>query len=312
MPRRFPSAPIGCALLLAAAIAGAPAPAAADPAGFAFLEIPAGARASALGGAFSSMAEGVEAAYANPAGLESVKGVELAATHYEYFEQLRHDQFAIALRGLGGAFSGSIRALYSQPIDERDELGNLTGTFGSHDLEFGLGYGRRIAEGLSFGGMAKLVRERIARSAAMTWGFDLGTAWEPRPGGGLRLGAALQNVGPAAHYAFGDDQGGPVPLPSALQTGVSYRWDAGPRLAIRGALEGRLTRGRSGVGMVGAELEAPGTGATLRAGFRMNDDSAGISAGLGYAVGALRLDYAWVPYRFDLGDTHRFSLNARF
>lgn len=300
---------IGCALLLAL---GAPASASADPAGFAFLEIPAGARASALGGAFSSMAQGVEAAYSNPAGLESVKSVELSATHYEYFEQLRHDQFAIALRGLGGAFSGSIRALYSQPIEERDELGNLTGTFGSHDLEIGLGYGRRIGGGLSLGGMTKLVRERIARSAAMTWAFDFGTTWEPNPGGPLRLGAALQNLGPAAHYAFGDEQGEPVALPAALQTGVSYRWDVGPRLALRGAVEGRLTRGRSGVGMIGAEAEVPGTGASLRTGFRMNDDSAGMSAGLGYAVGALRLDYAWVPYRNDLGDTHRFSLIAKF
>src|SRR5204862_4524062 len=112
---------------------------------------------------------------------------------------------------------------------------------------------------LSLGGMAKLVRERIASSAAMTWAVDLGTAWEPHPGGALRFGLAAQNLGPAAHYRFGDEQGGPVSLPAALQTGVSMRWAAGPRLAMRGALEGRLTRGRAGVAMVGTELEAPGT-----------------------------------------------------
>jgi hypothetical protein len=310
MPPRLPVR-LACALVLAAAwlVAGR---ASADPAGFAFLEIPAGARASALGGAFSSMALGVEATYANPAGLEGVKGVELAATHYEYLEKLRQDQFAVALRALGGGMTGSIRALYSQPIDERDELGNLTGTFGSHDLELGIGYGRKAGAGLSLGGMAKLVRERIARSAAMTWALDLGTAWEPSPGGPLRFGAALQNVGPAAHYRFGDENGGPVPLPAALQAGASYRWDVSPRLAVRGALEGRMTRGRNGVGMVGTEIEAPGTGASLRAGLRMNDDIASWSAGAGYTVGALRLDYAWVPTRFDFGDTHRISLNARF
>jgi hypothetical protein len=258
------------------------------------------------------MAEGVEAAYANAAGLQSVRGVELSATHYEYFEKLRHDQFAIAMRGLGGAFSGSVRALYSEPIEERDEFGNLTGTFGSHDLEFGLGYGAKAGPGLSLGGMAKLVRERIASSAATTWAMDLGTAWEPRPGGALRFGLAAQNLGPAAHYRFGDEQGGPVPLPSALQTGVSVRWGTGARLAVRSALEGRLTKGRPGVAMVGTELEAPGTGAALRFGLRMNDDSAGFSAGAGYTVKTMRLDYAWVPFRNDLGDTHRFSLNARF
>ena len=33
---------------------------------------------------------------------------------------------------------------------------------------------------------------------------------------------------------------------------------------------------------------------------------------LGYARQALRLDYAFVPFRFDLGDTHRFSATFQF
>src|SRR5439155_10151646 len=68
------------ALVGLVALGAAVAPAAADPAGFAFLEIPAGARASGMGGAFSSLAQGVDAAYPNPAGPEAVRGVELAAT----------------------------------------------------------------------------------------------------------------------------------------------------------------------------------------------------------------------------------------
>jgi hypothetical protein len=34
--------------------------------------------------------------------------------------------------------------------------------------------------------------------------------------------------------------------------------------------------------------------------------------GAGWKVGELRLDYAWVPFRLDLGDTHRFSFTGRF
>jgi hypothetical protein len=286
--------------------------AAADQAGFAFLEVPAGARASALGGATCSMALGVEAVHVNPAGLSAVRGLEISATHYEYFQSLRHDQFAFATRLLGGGMSGSLRALYSEPIPERDELGNLTGTFGSHDLEFGLGYGRDFGAGLTMGMAAKLVRERIARSAAMTYGFDLGASLAPGRWHGLRLGAALQNAGPAAHYSIGGEEGAPVPLPTAFQTGVSYARASGGSFNLRGALEGRFTRGRSGVGIVGAEVEAPGVGAALRLGFRMNDDASSFSAGAGYAIRALTLDYAFVPYRFDLGDTHRVSLTTRF
>src|SRR5688500_17559264 len=97
--------------------------AAAEPAGFAFLEIPAGARASALGGAYASLGQGVDAVFWNPAGLAGVKGVQVMGGHYELYEKLRHDHFAVAGRVPGGGIGGSIRALYSEPIEERDELG---------------------------------------------------------------------------------------------------------------------------------------------------------------------------------------------
>src|SRR5258706_14608887 len=84
--------------LMALLIAVAARPAGADsaPSGFAFLEVPAGARASALGGAFASVGEGVEAAFWNPAGLAATKGIQVSGAHYEFFQHLRHDQFAAA------------------------------------------------------------------------------------------------------------------------------------------------------------------------------------------------------------------------
>lgn len=283
----------------------------ADPTGFAFLEVPAGARASAMAGAYASIAEGVEAAFWNPAGLEGVKGLQVTGSHYEYFESLRHDQFALAGRLFGGGVGASLRALYSEPIDERDDLGNLIGSFGAHDLEFGLSYGTRIGEGLELGASTQLVRERLANVAAMTYAFGFGTRWSPQALSGLRLSASAHNIGPAAKYLIDGTDGAPVPLPAAVQAGASYGIDAVRGLALRGAVEGRFTRGRAGVGMVGAELGGL-SGAALRAGFRVNDEASSFSAGAGYAFQSLKLDYAFVPYRLDLGDTHRFSFSASF
>ncbi|MBI5711088.1 MAG: PorV/PorQ family protein [Candidatus Eisenbacteria bacterium] len=297
-----------CALAVAAPL---PRPAAASPAGFAFLEVPAGARASALGGAYASVAQGVDAAFWNPAALEAAKGVQVTGTHYEFFEKLRHDQFAVAGRMLGGGVGLSLRALYSEPIDERDENGTLVGTFGSHDLEFAFGYGRRVAPGVSLGGSTLLVRERIANSAAMTYAFGLGGIWEPAGVSGLRLSLSAHDLGPAATYTVDGAPGAPVPLPAAVQAGGSYGLGVGTGLTLRGALEGRFTRGRSGVAMLGGELSGL-AGAALRAGLRFNDTASSFGAGAGYALQNLRLDYAFVPYRLDLGDTHRFSFSAQF
>ena len=73
----------------------------------------------------------------------------------------------------------------------------------------------------------------------------------------------------------------------------------------------RITRGRNGVGMVGAEISHP-AGAVLRAGLRVNDSASSFSVGAGYSIKSLGLDYAYVPLREDLGDTQRFSFFARF
>ena len=300
-----------CIPALVLCLAMAPRVAGADPAGFAFLEVPSGARAAALAGAYTSLAQGAEAVFWNPAGLQGTRGVELMATHVELFQGMRDDQFVVAGRHFGGGLAASVRAQYTEAIPERDAIGNLIGTFGSHDLEFAVGYGRPIAPGLTLGANAKYIRERIANASAGTYAFDVGAGWEAGPAG-LRLGFAALNLGPSAAFTIDGTKGAPVPLPTAFQSGVSYAVPLSATLTLGGALEGRFTNGRTGVGLVGAELTAPGAGAALRLGWRANDTSSSLSVGAGYTLRAVRLDYAFVPFKDDLGDTHRFSLAARF
>src|SRR5687767_11092913 len=187
------------AVVCATALVASSGPAGAAPAGFAFLEVPAGARASALGGAYGALAEGVEAAFWNPAGLAESRGIQLSASHYEFLQHLRHAQFGVSGRAFGGGIAATLRAMYSEPITARDEIGNPTGTFGSHDLEFGLAYGRPVRPGLRIGGSAQVVRERIADFAATTWSMGAGTTWEPTAWPRLRTTLSVHNLGPAGH-----------------------------------------------------------------------------------------------------------------
>lgn len=286
-------------------------PAAADPSGFAFLEVPAGARAAALGGAFATLGEGAEASFWNPAGLAALGRIEITGAHVETFQHFRHDQFAIAGRWLGGGVSASVRAFYSEAIVARDELGNQTGTFGGHDLAFGLAYGRKIAAGLRVGGSAQLIRERIAEFSAGTYAFGAGATWQPATRPALRLGMMADNVGPAANFTFADGPGQPVRLPMSVQAGAAYRWGLAGASSLGASLETRLTRGRAAVAMLAGELGHP-SGAALRLGVRANDDASRFSAGVGYAMTSLRLDYAFVSGRLDLGDSHRVSFTAGF
>jgi hypothetical protein len=299
------------AVLLVLGLLPGAVPAAADAPGFTFLEVPAGARAAALGGAYTSLAQGSEAVFWNPAGLVDVKGFEITGSHVEYFQQLRHDQFAFGLPVGAGGLAASLRAMYTEPIVARDDLGNETGTFGSHDLEFALGYGFRTSERVRMGVTGQIVRERIQDLGATTFAFGAGVTWDPAVMQGLRLALSAHNLGKAAHYEIDGVQGAAVPLPMALQGGGSYGHALGAAWQARGALETRLTTGRSGLVMIGGEL-AHASGAALRAGWRWNDDAVDFSAGAGYALGRVQLDYAFVPFKLDLGDTHRISVAARF
>lgn len=286
-------------------------PAFAAQPGFAFLEVPAGARAAALGGAYASVARGADAAFWNPAGLADFSGNELAATHTETYQHLRHEHVAVAGRLFGGGLAASFRALYSEAIDERDDLGNLVGTFGAHDLEFLAGYGRRLANGLSLGFTAQAVRERIADLGTTTWAVGAGAAWDVPALPGARASLSLHHLGPAGHYLFEGEQGEPVGLPTALHAGVSYARTALQNLTGLVALEARATRGRELLLAVGGELDSP-VGAALRFGFRAGDDVATWSTGAGWRARGLSVDYAYVPSRIELDDTHRFSLTTRF
>jgi hypothetical protein len=248
-----------------------------------------------------------------------VKGVQLTGVHTQYLQSLRFDQVAVAGRSFGGGLAASLRALYSEPIEERDVDGNLTprGSFGYHDLEFGLSYGRAVAPGLSVGATVQALRERMAEVSASTYAAGFGAVWAPAHVSGLRLGLSAHNLGKAARYGLEGGLGEPMTLPAAVQAGGS--WQRGlPRGAVlRTALEGRFTRGRNGIGMVGVEVGtvggANGVGAAaLRGGLRVNDDVSSYSLGVGYALAGLCLDYAFVPMRFDLGDTHRVAFTAQF
>ena len=287
-----------------------PAVSGSDPAGFTFLEVPAGARASALGGAYATRALGVEAAFWNPAGLAAVKGVQVVASHYEFLGPLRYAQFGAAQRMFGGGASISLRAQYSEPIVERDAQGNAIGTFGYHGLELALGYGREVAPGVSLGATAQMVRERVAESSATAWAMGAGAAWEPAALPRLRLSGSAHNIGTSPTFLIEGVPGEPVSLPAAVQVGASYGAPVGG-IDLRGSLEARLTRGWTGIGMAGLEA-SHSSGAALELGYRMNDDSASLSYGAGYGRQALRLDYAFVPFELDLGDTHRFSATFQF
>jgi hypothetical protein len=98
---------------------------------------------------------------------------------------------------------------------------------------------------------------------------------------------------------------------AVLQAGLSIGHATFQSLTARVAVEGRATNGRSPILAVGGELDSA-VGAAVRFGYRAGDDVASWSTGVGWTTRGLRIDYAFVPSKLELDDTHRFSLTAQF
>ena len=79
--------------------------ASAAPPGFAFLEIPTGARAAALGGAYSLARRRGRGVVLESGRARATRGLQITGAHVEWFETLRHDQFARRRRGCSAAAS---------------------------------------------------------------------------------------------------------------------------------------------------------------------------------------------------------------
>jgi hypothetical protein len=170
-----------------------------------FLEIGVGARAQALAGAYTGIATGATSMYWNPAGLGSTEGLVVAYSYSPLYSGLgiKHNYAAVALPLFGGGLgvsylnftSGDIpRTTEGYPAGGDPQYGDVFSYTGN---QIGLHYGRRLTDRLQVGFSGKVIQEGLTDAKASWWALDFGTMFNTGLYG-LRLGAALQNLGNSA------------------------------------------------------------------------------------------------------------------
>jgi hypothetical protein len=276
--------------------------------GLSFLKIDVGSRAAAMGGAHTSACEGAFATYWNPALLIQERGHDLALMHSEWFQDIRYEYAAFSAAGDRQALGLSAAMLSLGDIDYRiDTRPDPIGQFSAGDYMVALSYARSV-QGVKIGATIKAIHERIYYDTASGVAGDIGIAYEvTRVFPGVRLGGAIRNLGPK--FKFREV---PFKLPTQLRAGVSYH---SPRAVAIGRL------------VLAADVIVPNDGDTragvgaeydyddrfqLRGGYLLGYDAVGLTAGMGVKFSSYRIDYAFVPYRYDLGTTHRIALGVSF
>jgi hypothetical protein len=283
-----------------------------------FLGLGAGARAAAMGGAVNGWIGDATAAYWNPAGLSRLEGWDVAGTHTEWLSDIRYEQVSVARSRGANAFGLSFGTAYASDFDARDEVGNQEVSFGFSDLSLGLSYARELSEMLSVGVTGKYWRESIDDVAADGFAADLGVTWRT-PVDGLSAGGSVRNLGGKVQFDL--EGAGEFDLPQTVQVGLALEK---PVSALSGSLllAGDFLSEKNGDPSLrfGAQYRYR-EGLSVMAGYRADflddtndagdsielDQSQDISFGAAYDR-KFRFEYAFVPFKSDLGSTHRFSI----
>lgn len=301
------------ALTLALALAGAALAEVHPRAGttsMAFLKIGAGARYAALADAGAALADDAFACFWNPARLSEMYGSHSAAfQHNSWIAGTSVDEAYYALR-LGKHRVGlSSRLLATDEIPMRDEAPSdePIAYFRAYDFFAGISYAFVPSRHLSAGITYRRLYEKIYLDAAYGHNLQAGinlNLMDPD----VSIAATADNIGTRVNYggAYYHKQ------PTAFSLGASWRLPWGFRQA-RAAVAAVVAKpiDDNWQGRLGAEAVWKGVLA-LRLGYKAGHSTEGFSAGTGLAWRQYRVDYAFVPHRYELGTSHRFSLGLGF
>lgn len=271
-----------------------------------FLTVGGGARALAMAETYITESVDPFVVFYNPASLTDGGLTRLGLAHNEHFQNSDGEYLALAVPagrwglGLGlqyMAVNGIPKRIgpSADPLAEFDAADFL--------LQGSLSY--RVAPKGWVGLTCKGVFEKIDTEVANGIALDLGGVY--RVSESISLGAAFNHLGP--ELSFKNDS---YKLPSEFHLGGAYTtavWSARGEMVSPNNEAAHVHLGGEYVFPVPTE-EAGISDASLafRAGYIFGHDTRSWAAGFGIGLDRFVVDYAFVPYDDDLGNTHRFAL----
>lgn len=280
---------------------------AAGETGLAVLRVGVGARAAAMGEAFTATADDASGLYWNPASSAWIQKRQAHFSHNSWFQGMQHNVAALTVPTGIGSFGIGILLNDISGFERRTTASEEpSGTFSAYDFSFSMNYARQLSSSLSLGVNLKFFNEKIYIEDASGYMMDLGARFLT-PLDGLFVAGALQNLGFTTEMLHEK-----IRLPQTLRLGAAYQVPLSwlkDRVLL--AADYAQVFDESSHVNVGVEL-TPIDALALRTGYQTGFADRGISAGFGLHMNWLDIDYAYLPFGRDLGDSHRFSLTTTF
>lgn len=276
--------------------------------GMSFLKLSFGARAAAMGDLGTASSSDVSALNYNPAIIPTLKNPEIQFMHNEWIQDVRSEYLGTFFRLYGIPLAFGVNTTTVSDIEVRTTPSeNPDATFNANFFAASLSSGFNLFSDLYAGATVKYLYEGIFSDNATGLGFDLGLYYLT-PVEGLSLGAAYRNLG-----SMNDLRDTDTKLPSEVRIGADYsRPVTGFNSVVTvGAEVQKYTEGDDTHLNLGAEVLYQQI-LSVRAGYQTGYDTRGLSLGLGVLWKGISFDYAFVPFKLDLGSANIVSLKYRF
>ncbi|MDM7924672.1 MAG: PorV/PorQ family protein [bacterium] len=274
--------------------------------GFPSLMMGADARFAALGNAGTAWPGDGSAGFRNPAlTAEGTRGSAVFSAH-RWMRDVQSGFLGFTAPGGKTGFGGHILVTDIPGIEHRTGPSETPlGTFSASEITAGLDIGRKLTPAWSVGLGGRVYYQKILVDEAFGAGADLGVcyAFSRVP---VRVAAAAQNIGTVSRLA---DERIRLPLTFRIGAAVQLAETAGGDwLVLADAVKER----DSDLGLAaGVEYGWKGV-LFLRSGYRSGLSALGPSGGVGVSAGRLRFDYAFLPLKKGLGDSHRLTVAWSF
>ncbi len=260
-----------------------------------FLALETGARPIGMGGAFTAYTSDPYSAAYNPAAAFGIKTFTGSFSHDTYWKNRRYESGYVAFMKGPIVFNIGLQFSEISDIEARQTATDVPDyLFNSPDLALKFAGAFKINNSITAGMALGWIFEKIDTYRDNAYTLDLGLIILPHSN--LTLGLSAMNIG--SKMKINTEE---YDIPTGLRVGALYSFKNLKPAIDFVYLDKDLRVHLGGEYFIKNALY-------LRAGYRFGYDTKNISAGAGFVRKNIRIDYAFTPYKNNLGDSHIFSL----
>jgi hypothetical protein len=267
--------------------------------GLAFLKLGYGSRNIALSDLGVVAGNELNAVNYNPSILTIIDKTQLTFSHSNLIEGTRSELFGAGFNVFGIPLAVMINTTSIPDIEIRTRPGEAISKFDANYFAASLSGSLKVFNHFHSGITIKYLYENLYTDEASGYAFDFGFTYTGIMDG-LSLGVSLRNIGMMNQLRETSTK-----LPKDLRLGASYILlitDAKFSISLLGGFQKYLDADNSHLHL-GTEINYDDF-FFIRGGCISGYDAKNVTAGFGIKLKSLNLDYAYVPFKYGLGDNH--------